>query len=90
MTTMTELKKMKIFPLRNQSRLVSIEEFDQRTILFPLDKTISYPKHLKLVFEDTPMIDERLLDFIEKRYPRRFESVKCLLKDLGISKSVFV
>ena len=90
MTTMTELKKMKIFPLRNQTRLVSIEEFDQRAILFPLDKTIQYAKHLKLVLEDTPMIDERLLDFIEKKYPRRFESIKRLLKDLGMSKRIFV
>ncbi|CAF4228728.1 unnamed protein product, partial [Rotaria magnacalcarata] len=79
---MEELKKMKIIPLQHQSRLVSIEEFSQRTILFPLNKKTPYAKYLKIVLEDTPMIDERLLDFIENKYPRRFDSIKRLLKDL--------
>ncbi|CAF1649386.1 unnamed protein product, partial [Didymodactylos carnosus] len=51
-TSMAELKKMKIIPLRQQTRLVSVEEFDQRAILFPFDKTIRYEKHLKIVLED--------------------------------------
>jgi hypothetical protein len=83
MTTMAELKQMKIIPLRQQSRLVSIEEFHERAILFPLDKSIPYAKHLKLVLEDVPTIDERLLEYIENKYPRRLESIKRLLKDLG-------
>ena len=87
-TSMTELRKMKIIPLRDQSRLVSIEEFDQRAILFPLDKKASYAKYLRIVLEDTPIIDERLLDFIENKYPRRFESVKRLLKDLGRKRAL--
>ncbi|CAM4933155.1 unnamed protein product [Rotaria socialis] len=87
-TTMEELKKMKIIPLQHQSRLVSIEEFSQRAILFPLNKKTPYAKYLKIVLEDTPMIDERLLDFIESKYPRRFDSIKRLLKDLGITDAL--
>jgi hypothetical protein len=80
---MAELKKMKIIPLKDQTRLVSIEEFDQQTILFPLDKKKSYSKYLRLVLEDTPIIDERLLDYIEEKYPRRSDSIKRLLRNLG-------
>lgn len=87
-TSMTELRKMKIIPLRDQKRLVSIDEFDQRAILFPLDKKVAYAKHLRIVFEDTPIIDERLLNYIENQYPRRFESVKRLLKELGRKRMV--
>ncbi|CAF1431292.1 unnamed protein product, partial [Didymodactylos carnosus] len=87
MTTMAELKKMKIIPLRQQTRLVSVEEFDQRAILFPFDKTTPYAKHLKIVLEDLPTIDERLLEFIENKYPRRLDSIKRLLRDLGVSDS---
>lgn len=87
-TSMTELRKMKIIPLRDQKRLVSIDEFDQRAILFPLDKKVAYAKHLRIVLEDTPIIDERLLNYIENQYPRRFESVKRLLKELGRKRMV--
>lgn len=82
-TTMDQLKQMKIFPLKNQIQLVSIEEFQQRAILFPLDKSTQYSKHLKIVLEDLPTLDERLLEYIEKKHPQRLESVKRLLKDLG-------
>ena len=78
---------MKIIPIKDQTRLVSIEEFNQRTILFPLDKSIKYEKHLKIVLEDLPMIDERLLEYIEKKFPRRLDSIKHLLRDLGVSES---
>ncbi|CAF3529276.1 unnamed protein product, partial [Rotaria sp. Silwood2] len=56
----------------------------ERAIFFPFDKSIPYAKHLKIVLEDLPTIDERLLDYIEKKYPRRLESIKRLLKDLEI------
>jgi hypothetical protein len=82
-TTMDQLKQMKIIPLKDQSRLVSIEEFNQRAILFPLDKSTKFDKHLRIVLEDLPTIDERLLQYIENKYPRRLESIKSLLKDLG-------
>ena len=80
---MDQLKQMKIIPLKEQTRLVSIQEFHERAILFPLDKSTPYEKHLKLVLEDLPTLDERLIDYIEKKYPRRLESIKRLLKDLG-------
>ena len=73
--------------MKDQTRLVSIDEFHQRAILFPLDKSATFEKHLKLVLEDLPTIDEKLLEYIEKKYPRRLESIKRLLKDLGISES---
>ena len=85
---MNELKRMKIIPLRGQSRLVSIDEFEQRAIVLPLDKKIAYAKYLRTVLEDTPMIDERLLDLIEQKYPRRFEPIKRLLKELGLTEAL--
>ncbi|CAF2662196.1 unnamed protein product [Rotaria sp. Silwood2] len=88
MTSMNELRRMKIIPLRDQARLVSIDEFDQRTILFPLDKKTPYAKYLRVVLEDTLMIDERLLNLIEEKYPRRFESIKRLLKELGLTEAL--
>ena len=78
---------MKIIPLKQQTKLVSIEEMKERAILFPLDKSIAYEKYLKLVLEDLPTIDDKLLEYIEKKYPRRLESIKRLLQDLGISES---
>jgi hypothetical protein len=88
-TTIDQLKQMKIIPLREQTRLVSIDEFNERTILFPLDKSSQFDKHLKLVLEDLPTIDERLLEYIENKYPRRLESIKHLLKDLGKLSTTF-
>ena len=82
-TTIEQLKQMKILLLKDQTRLVSIELFQPQTIFFPLDKSIIYPKHVRLVLEDLPTLDERLLDFIERKYPHRLESIKHLLKDLG-------
>ncbi|CAF4554662.1 unnamed protein product [Rotaria sp. Silwood2] len=84
MTTMNELKQLKIIPLRHQSRLVSFDEFEERTILFPLDKSIKFEKHLKIILDDLPTIDNRLLDYIEDKYPRRIDSVKTLLTNLGL------
>ncbi|CAM4909922.1 unnamed protein product [Rotaria socialis] len=83
-TTIAELKQLKIIPLRQQSQLVSIDEFENRTILFPPDKTIKYAKHLKIVLDDLPTIDDRLLYYIEDKYPRRLDSIKALLTTLGL------
>ncbi|CAF2946901.1 unnamed protein product, partial [Rotaria sp. Silwood2] len=83
-TTIEQLKQMKIIPLKDQTQLVSIDQYQERAILFPLDKSIPYPKHLKIVLEDLPTIDERLLIYIETKYPRRLESIKRLLKDLEL------
>ena len=82
-TTMEELKKLKILPLKGQTQLVSIEQYQPRTIFFPLEKSIPFEKHVKLVFEDLPTIDDRLLEFIERKYPHRLVSIKQLLKELG-------
>jgi hypothetical protein len=65
---------------------VSIEQFKDRAILFPLDKSIPYAKYIRLVYQDLPTIDQRLLDYIEKKYPHRLESIMSLLKDLGMNK----
>lgn len=82
-TTMAELKQLKIIPLRQQSRLVSLDEFENRAILFPPDKSIKFAKHLNIVFDDLPTIDDRLLDYIEDKYPRRLDSIKLFLTNLG-------
>lgn len=82
-TTVEQLKQMKILPLKGQTQLVSIVEFQPRTIFLPLDKSIAYSKHVRLVLEDLPTIDERLFDYIEQKYPHRLDSIKRLLKDLG-------
>jgi hypothetical protein len=65
---------------------VSIEQFKDRAILFPLDKSTPYAKYIRLVYQDLPTIDQRLLDYIEKKYPHRLESIISLLKDLGMNK----
>ncbi|CAF3761406.1 unnamed protein product [Adineta steineri] len=83
--TIIKLKQMKILPLKQQSYLVSVNEFDKHAISFPLDKSVRYSKHLKLVLNDIPTLDEQLLNFIEDKYPRRYDSIKHLLKNLGIS-----
>ncbi|CAF1258977.1 unnamed protein product [Adineta steineri] len=85
-TTMDQLKQMKIIPLQQQTRLVSIEEMKDKAIFFPLDKSTEFAKYLKLVAEGLPTIDERLMEYIEKKYPRRLNSIKDLLKKLGISE----
>lgn len=81
--TINRLKQLKIIPLKNQSQLVSVDEFEKHTITFPLEKSVKYEKHLKLVLDDIPTVDEQLLNFIEDKYPRRFDSIKRLLKNLG-------
>ncbi|CAF1395347.1 unnamed protein product [Rotaria sordida] len=85
--TINKLKQLKIIPLKDQSQLVSVNEFDKYPISFPWEKSIKYSKHLKLVLDDIPTIDEQLLNFIEDKYPRRLDSIKRLLQNLGINKS---
>jgi hypothetical protein len=87
--TLTKLKQMKIIPLRQTSRLVSISEYDKYAITFPLDKSIAYTKHLKLVLDDVPILDEQLFNFIEDKYPRRVDSIKKLLQKLGETPPIF-
>jgi hypothetical protein len=81
--TISKLKHMKIIPLKDQSRLVSVNEFDKHGISFPLNKSIPYSKHFRIVLDDIPRLDEQLLNFIEDKYPRRIESIKKLLRKLG-------
>ncbi|CAF1531360.1 unnamed protein product, partial [Adineta steineri] len=81
--TIIKLKQMKILPLKQQSYLVSVNEFDKHAISFPLDKSVLFSKHLKLVLNDIPTLDEQLLNFIEDKYPRRYDSIKHLLQNLG-------
>ncbi|CAF4895911.1 unnamed protein product [Rotaria sp. Silwood1] len=83
-TTIAELKQLKIIPLNGQSRLVSIDEYNEQVILFPLSKTAQYKKPFKIVLDDLPRLDERLLEYIENKCPRRYESIECLLKKLGM------
>jgi hypothetical protein len=82
-TTIAELKQLKIIPLSGQSRLVSMDEYNDQVILFPLSKTIPYNKPFKIVLDDLPTLDGRLLEYIEDKFPRRYESIECLLKKLG-------
>jgi hypothetical protein len=87
--TITKLKQLKIIPLRQQPYLVSIDEFDELAIKLPLDKSTRYSKHLKLVLDDVPTLDEQLLDFIEDKYPQRVDSIRTLLRKLGENQSIF-
>ena len=84
-TALAELKKLKIIPLSGQSRLVSIDEYHEEIILLPSPKTARYSKPFKIVLDDLPRLDERLLEYIEQVDPRRFESIECLFKKLGKS-----
>ncbi|CAF4897796.1 unnamed protein product, partial [Rotaria sp. Silwood1] len=61
-------------------------QFQQRTILFPLDKSTHYDKYLKIVLGDLPTIDERLLNFIENKYPRRLQSIRCISESRNVRK----
>ncbi|CAF3642825.1 unnamed protein product, partial [Rotaria sp. Silwood2] len=79
-TSITELKQLKIIPLNGHSRLVSIDEYYEQVILFPLSKTAQYKKPFKIVLNDLPTLDERLLQYIEDKFPRRYESIVNLLK----------
>ncbi|CAF3623985.1 unnamed protein product [Rotaria sp. Silwood1] len=83
-TSITELKQLKIIPLNGHSRLVSIDEYYEQVILFPLSKTAQYTKSFKIVLNDLPTLDERLLQYIEDKFPRRYESIVNLLKRLGL------
>ena len=82
--TIAKIKQMKIIPIKQQSRLASINEFEKYAITFPLDKSVKYSKHLKLVLEDIPTLDEHLLTFIEDKHPRQIDSIKQFLQKLGM------
>ncbi|CAF3404047.1 unnamed protein product [Rotaria socialis] len=84
--TIAKLKKLKIIPLKDHSRLVSVDEFDKHAISFPLSKSNKFAKHLKLVLDDLPTVDEQLINFIEDKYPRRAESIQRLFQNLGITR----
>ncbi|UJR37109.1 hypothetical protein I4U23_029813 [Adineta vaga] len=84
--TITKLKQMKILPIKQHSRLMSVNEFNKYSISFPLDKSIRFSKHLKLVLDDMPTLDEQLLNIIEDKYPRQLDSIKRLLRKLGITE----
>ncbi|CAF4156233.1 unnamed protein product, partial [Rotaria magnacalcarata] len=84
--TIAKLKKLKIIPLKDHSRLVSVDEFDKHAISFPLSKSNNFSKHLKLVLDDLPTVDEQLINFIEDKYPRRADSIQRLFQNLGITK----
>jgi hypothetical protein len=81
--TISKLKQMKIIPLKDQSRLVSVSDFEKHGITFPLNKSIAYSTHFRIVLDDIPRLDEQLLDFIEDKYPRRVDSIKKLLRKIG-------
>jgi hypothetical protein len=82
-TTIAELKQLKIIPLIGHSRLVSMDEYNEKVVLFPLSKTAQYNKPFRTVLEDLPRLDERLLVCIEEKSPRRHDSIEYLLKKLG-------
>lgn len=82
--TIARLKQMKIIPLRLHPHFVSIDQFEKNTILFPFEKSTGYTKDLRLVLDDVPIIDEDLLNFIEDKHSRRLDSIKKLLRDLGV------
>ncbi|CAF2878871.1 unnamed protein product [Rotaria sp. Silwood2] len=89
-TSITELKQLKIIPLNGHSRLVSIDEYYEQVILFPLSKTAQYKKPFKIVLNDLPTLDERLLQYIEDKFPRRYESIVNLLKRLGLIETPMI
>ena len=82
-TTIAKLRSLKIIPLKEQPYLVSVNEFNKQTILFPFRNTARHSKHLKLVLDDIPTLDEELLNFIEEKYPQRMDYIKRLLRNLG-------
>jgi hypothetical protein len=81
--TIARLKQLKIIPLKEQAYLVSVDQFDKENISFPLDKSVALSRHLKIVLDDVPILDQHLLTFIEDKYPQRFDSIKKLLRKLG-------
>jgi len=81
--TIAKLKQLKIITLKQQSYLVSVDEFDKHGISFPLDKKTQFSKHLRFVLDDVPTLDEQLLEFIEDKHPRRLEPIRRLLQKLG-------
>jgi hypothetical protein len=78
-----KLKQMKFIPLETHPYLASINEFQENTIYLPMMKEEKYSKDLKIVLDDIPTIDKRLIQSIEERYPQRWDSIKQLLLKLG-------
>ncbi|CAF1666475.1 unnamed protein product, partial [Adineta ricciae] len=83
--TINELKQLKIIPLRGQARLISMDEYNNEVILFPLPKINQYTKPFKIILDDISQLDERLLECIEAEFPRRYDSIVSLLRKLGIT-----
>jgi len=81
--TISKLQHMKIIPLKGQSRLVSVNDFEKHGISFPLDKSTAFSKYFRIVLDDIPTLDEQLLNFIDDKYPRRIDSIRKLLRKLG-------
>ncbi|CAF1357013.1 unnamed protein product, partial [Didymodactylos carnosus] len=84
LSSMNMLKEMKILPLQHQSHLVSINDYLTTPIFFPLEKSAKYSKHLKILLQDLPTLDEQLFTYIEQVHPQRLDNIKRLLKNLGI------
>ncbi|CAF0986825.1 unnamed protein product [Adineta steineri] len=82
--TFDRLKLLKIIPLQFSKHLVSLHEFQHDTIFFPLNKSTKYARHLRLILDDVPILDHRLIIYIEDHYSRRFQSCRKLLEKLGI------
>ena len=81
--TIARLKKLKMIPLKHETHLVSMDEYEKQGISLPSVKSAQLSKHLKLVLDDLPTLDEQLLDFIEDKHPRQLDSIKRLLQKLG-------
>jgi hypothetical protein len=77
------LKQVKIFPVDSHKNLVSIDEFQNKTILLPFAKTDKFAKNLRIVVEEIPAIDPRLIQFVEEQHPTRSKQFIDLLKKLG-------
>ena len=88
--TIAKLKQLKMIPLKQQAYLVSVDEYEKHGISFPPPKSSQYSKHLKLVLEDLPTLDEQLLDYIEDKHPRQLESIKRLLQKLGKNPAIML
>ena len=81
--TFDRLKQLKIIPLQSCSYLISLDEYQNNTIYFPLDKSKNYARHLRLVLDDVPILDEQLMNFIAEKYPQRFQLCRKLLEKFG-------
>lgn len=81
--TINRLKQLKMIPLKHEAHLVSMDEYEKQGIMLPSAKSAQLSKHLKLVLDDLPTLDEQLLNFVEDKQARQLDSIKSLLKKLG-------